>query len=141
MKGNDLEAGLTRRYLVTAETVLLKDVTTNSISKGWFSKHLHSRDIWMPDMGMLSKLWRWSASGGIRLELVFIGEMSKDAVQIWDMLDKGSANPFNDWHIYENHEALARILPYRPDILGVICPGAGSSAMYGGKGITMEWLT
>jgi hypothetical protein len=136
--GNDLSSEPTRRYLVLADTVLIRD-EQSSESKGWFKKFLYSREVWVPDMGALSKLWRWSSSQGVRLELVFIDEMVGDATQIWDMLDKGSANPFSDWVPYENLQIMARDLSYRPDILGVVCH-AGTSAVFGGKGFTMEWI-
>lgn len=138
MKGNDLSNSLTPRYLVLADTVFIKHEQSEE-KKGWFSKFLYNREVWMPDMAALSKLWRWSSSMGYRLELVFIGDMVTDAPEMWDLLDKGSANPFSDWIPYENYERLSRDLPYRPDIMGIICH-PGPSAMFGGKGTTMEWI-
>ena len=139
MKGNDLSSEPTRRCYVVSDVVLHKHETEETSKTGWLKTMFKSRVVWVPDLAILSKLWRFSSNNGIRMELVFLGEMVKEAPSLWDMLEKGSANPFWDWVPYESRMALANDLPYRPDILWII-DLPGSTSAYGGKGSTMEYL-
>lgn len=136
MQGGDLSNAVTPRYWVVADTVFTHD-TNVSTRKHWWSSHTTTKHVWMPDMGVLSHLWRWSSSLGVRLELVFIGDLASDAVHLWDMLEKSAANPFSDWHIFESTHGITKALPYRPDLKGVIDIPQRSS-YYGGKGLQLE---
>lgn len=140
MMGNDLSSAPTRRCLVLSEVVLHREEREETSKLGWFKTMFSSRVTWIPDLANLSKLWRWSSQQGMRLELVFVGdEMVKEAPHLWDMLDKGSANPFSDWVPYEYHTKLAEDLPYRPDILWII-DIPPRTRMYGGRGVALEHL-
>jgi hypothetical protein len=135
VKDNDLSASLTYRYWVLAEVVFRSDETTTTSKTGWFKSLRTSRITVMPDLMTLSMLWQFSVSSGARMELVFIGDYARDAVSLWEMLEKSAANPFYDWHAMEDTNKILEVLPYRPDLLGII-DLPERSARYGGKGLT-----
>jgi hypothetical protein len=106
----------------------------------WRKKEVeHTVITWIPDLRAMSELWRFSDRMGVRLELVFIGELVLDAPELWDLLETSSACPFNDWHAFEHHGQVASVLPYRPDVLGVI-DIPSNTAIYGGRGLTIASL-
>jgi hypothetical protein len=76
---------------------------------------------------------------GVRLELVFLGDLVLDAPELWDLLEAGAANAFNDWHCFERVDQVVAALPYRPDLLGVI-DVPSRAAVYGGRGMTVGSL-
>lgn len=139
MQGGDLSSAPTYRFWVAAEVVFHKDESSETKKTGWFSSLLSTKVMWVPDLRVLSHLWRWSSSLGVRLELIFIGDLAADAVAMWDLLDHSGANPFNDWHVMESPKAIQEVLPFRPDIAGVI-DMPERSAFYGGRGRRLEQL-
>lgn len=138
MKGNDLDNAPTRRYYVLSDVVFLKKSSLER-EQSFLKKFLRHKITWMPDLASLSRLWKFSEKHGVRLELVFVGDDAKDAVELWEVLDKGSANPFSDWVGFEHHEDIARSLAYRPDLLGVV-DVPERVAMYGGRGMLAEGM-
>jgi len=139
VSGGDLGNAPTYRYYVAAELVFVKDERSEEPRTGWFSRMLRQKVMWTPDLRVLSHLWRWSSNLGVRLELVFYGDLAEDAVYLWNMLDKSAANPFTDWHAFEAPYKVQKILPYRPDLMGVI-DLPERSAVYGGRGLCLENL-
>lgn len=139
MQSGDLSNAPTYRYWVTAEVCFHKDESEDAEKRGWFSNVFRKKVLLTPDMRVLSHLWRWSTRLGVRLELVFYGELAEDAVPMWDLLEKSAANPFSDWHAMESPKAVQKMLPFRPDLQGVI-DLPERSAMYGGRGRRMEDL-
>ena len=138
MRGNDLSNEPTRRYWVVVDAVLVADTSVEEKKTRWWKRGQttgYSRRM-MPDLAVLSKLWRWSASQGVRLELLFV-ENTGDASAVWDMLEKGAANPFSDWLPYESFGKIAHDIAYRPDLLGII-DIPERCAIYGGKGLTVN---
>ena len=139
MQNGDLSNAPTYRYWVASEVCFHKDESESTEKKGWFSNVFRQKVLLTPDMRVLSHLWRWSGSLGVRLELIFYGELAADAVDMWDLLEKSAANPFNDWHVMESPLTVQKMLPFRPDLMGII-DIPERSAMYGGKGLRMEQL-
>lgn len=139
MKGGDLSNAPTYRYWVTAEVCFHKDESESSEKKGWFSNVFRQKVLLTPDLRVLSHLWRWSSRLGVRLELVFMGELAQDAIDMWDLLEKSAANPFNDWVAMESPQDIQKTLPFRPDIAGII-DLPERSAYYGGRGLRLENL-
>jgi hypothetical protein len=134
MQDNDLSSAPTRRIWVLSDVVL--DITEEEVEeRRWFRYTSQTKRIVGPDLGALSRLWRWSSSVGLRLELIFVSEPS--APEVMDMLDRGAANPFSDYHVFEFRKDVANVLPYRPDIAGVI-DSPEYTAMYGGRGLLLE---
>jgi hypothetical protein len=138
MQGNDLANSQTYRYYVTAE-VVFRRAEENEQTKRWFSTMLRQKVSWTPDLRVVSHLWRWSSNLGCRLELVFYGDLASDANFLWDLLEKSASNPFNDWHAFESPKAVQDILPFRPDLMGIIDINE-RSAFYGSRGLRMDNL-
>ena len=139
MQGNDLANSQTYRYYVAAELVFRRAEESETTKKGWFSSMMRQKVSWTPDLMVTSMLWRWSSNLGARLELVFYGDLAEDAVFLWDLLEKSSANPFTDWHVFESPRVVRDSLPFRPDLMGII-DLPERSAMYGGRGLRLENL-
>lgn len=138
MKDNDLSASLTHRYYVLSDVVFRSEETTVTTKK-MFSKSTTTQMVIVPDMAVLSLLWRFSERMGVRMELVFVGDHAVGAPGLWDMLERTAANPFSDWHAMEDYNRILRDLPYRPDLLGVIALPI-DSARFGGRGLTIANL-
>lgn len=138
MQGNDLSSAPTSRGMVVSDVFLNREDHADE-ERRLFRSMFRKRSIVVPDLAVLSQLWRWSSAQGVRLEALFIGSEATDAVSVWDMLDRSTANPFTDWHVFENYSSVAHVLPFRPDVLWIVDIPA-RTAIYGGKGITVEHL-
>lgn len=139
MKGGDLDNRPTHRYLVMAEAVFVKNERQEEEKRGWFRTMFSKRVVWIPNRAALSELWRFSSNHGVRMELAFVGELAQDATYLWEALDRDSANPFNDWHVFESIDNVVEQIPFRPDILGYV-DTASRYMVYGGKGLTVGAL-
>ena len=139
MQDGDLSNDLTRRYFVVADVVFFRDSTASTHRSGWFTRTAYQRDLWAPDLRVLSMLWQWSNTLGVRLELVFYTDRPSDAGGMWALLEKSAANPFMDWHTFTSPDEVQDLLPYRPDVLGVI-DLPQRILMYGGRGLQLENL-
>ena len=141
MKGNDISNEPAYRYWVMAEVCFDRDEQTEEEKRGWFKTMFSHRVIWTPDPAAMSELWRFAHEYGVRLDLVFVADMAKDATYLWDSLEKATvaANPFSDYHVMESVDKIAKQLPYRPDILGYIDQPSRFMA-FGGKGMTVRSL-
>lgn len=139
MKDNDLSDAPTPRYWVLADVVFTAVEKTDLRKMGWFRKREVNHVTYTPDIRTMSVLWQWSARMGVRLELIFHGDFFEDTPQLWDALDKSSANPFSDYIEFETINDVVGLLPYRPDLRGVI-DIPERAAYYGGLGLTMANL-
>lgn len=140
MKDNDLSNRPTQRYWVLADVVFRSGETTTITKKtGWFKSLRTERITVVPDLRVMSLLWQWSASAGVRVELVFVGDLADNAEALWEMLEKSAANPFSDWHVLFDTNMILDMLPYRPDLLGVI-DLPERSGRWGGRGLTLANL-
>ena len=139
MKGNDLANSITPRYYVMAEVVFRRVEKAEQPRKGWLRTMFTKRIYFLPDLTVLSRLWRWSAQAGVRLELVFAGDLVPEAPELWRLLDEGSANPFSDYQLFETVDSISAHLAYRPDLLGVI-DAPDRAVAFGGRGLTLEML-
>lgn len=137
MKGNDLSNSPTYRYWVVSDVVL--DVEVEERPKPWWKFGKNSTEVnrTVPNLAVLSKLWKWSSNVGVRLELVFVEEFQAvHAVETWDLLEKTSSNPFSDWMAFETYSDMSGVLPFRPDLLGII-DIPNRVGIYGGRGMTV----
>lgn len=142
MKGGDLDNRPTPRYYVMAEVVFVRSETQKEETTGKWRKKTSTRTVvtWLPDIQALSELWKFSERMGVRLELVFTDELVADGPELWDMLEETpAAHPFNDYHVFESVDRIIKILPYRPDLRGVI-DLPSRSGLYGGMGLTIASL-
>lgn len=136
MKDNDLGNSLTYRYLVLADVVLVRDANSEE-TRSWFKVRSRSRETWTPNLRALSRLWRFAEAQSARMELIFTDE--EDPEMLWRMLDQGGANPFSDHVVMHERSRILEMLPYRPDVMGVI-DTPENALRYGGKGLTLEAL-
>lgn len=67
------------------------------------------------------------------LELALVGEnfSDSDAREYEEMLDRWGTNPFTWIEVYDSAEMLARSLPFRNDIYGVLSETAAAYGRYG----------
>jgi hypothetical protein len=137
MQGGNLDNTPSYRYWVMADSVLLRDEQDEETKRGWFKTMFSKRIIWTPDQAALSELWRFSHTHAAKMELVFVGDMAKDATYLWDSIDRHAANPFGDWHVFESLDKVVQVVPYRPDILGYIALPS-QVGFFGGKGLTVR---
>lgn len=138
MKDNDLSDAPTRRYWVTSDVVFVATEITEEKKTGWFRSLRTERVTYTPNLGILNMLWQWSSKAGVRMELVFFGDLVADAPGLWDTLD-GVVNPFSDYLVFGRINDVVNMLPYRSDLMGVI-DIPERSAYYGGKGLTIASL-
>lgn len=138
MKDNDLSAAPTQRFWVTGDVVFARETETETKKTGWFNSLRSERVLVTPDLATMSRLWQWSATSGVRMELIFFGDLTADAPGLWQMLDQ-VANPFSDYLVFEDINAVVKQIPFRPDLMGII-DLPSRSAMYGGKGLTTASL-
>lgn len=138
MKDNDLSAEPTRRYWVTADVVFSVAETSTEEKVGWFRWLKTDRVSYAPNLAVLSMLWQWSSRLGVRMELVFIGNFAEDSLNLWQMLEI-SANPFSDYFAFDTVTGVHSMLPYRPDLMGII-DAPDRSATWGSRGLTIESL-
>jgi hypothetical protein len=141
VRGNDLDNQPTPRYYVMADVVFEKREYTEEATTGRWVKRTKKRTVvtWIPNLRALSELWNFSERLGVRLELVFVEGLFKDGPELWELLDVGAANPFNDWHAFENVNKIITLIPYRPDLKGVI-DLPDRAGLWGGKGLTLGSL-
>lgn len=139
MQDNDLSSSPTRRYWVTADVVFRASETTDEKKIGWFHWLRTDRVTFTPDFRIMSMVWQWSVRLGVRMELVFFGDFVTDAPELWQALEDGAANPFSDYLVFGTITDVVNMLPYRPDLMGVI-DVAGRSTVFGGKGLTIANL-
>ena len=138
MKDNDLSDTPTKRYWVTADVVFNVIETADEKKTGWFQRLRTERVTYTPNLGILNLLWQWSERLGVRMELIFFGDLVGDAPGLWKTLD-GAANPFGEYFVFGRVNDVVNMLPYRSDLMGVI-DIPERSAMYGGKGLTIANL-
>jgi hypothetical protein len=144
MMGNDLSNSPTPRYYVLAEVVFDRsEKVTTKVEGRWRKKERTEVSVvWTPNLRNLSALWLFSNDPvrPVRLEIVFADDLKNDGPELWYLLeDTPTAHPFNDFHVYESRDKIARDLAFRPDLLGVI-DLPSKSAIYGGRGLTMQSL-
>jgi hypothetical protein len=139
MKNGDLSNSLTHRYWVMSDVVFISEETTVTKKSGWFGKDTSTKTATVPDMAVLSLLWRFSDRLGVRMELIFLGDHAVGAPELWALLERSAANPFTDWHAVEGTSQIIRDIPFRPDLMGIIASPI-DSARFGGRGLTIASL-
>jgi hypothetical protein len=75
------------------------------------------------DVLAANKLWILTNNYGLSLELAGFqdqGWTEELLDKAFEKLERRVVNPFNYWQLYENTEELVGLLPYRPNLKGVI---------------------
>lgn len=132
MKNNDLSNEVPARVIVTSDIVATEVSIEERRRFRVLRKQKSVKLEW--DHEILSWLFTWSFKTNVVLELALIGEDfdDDDAAEYQQKLDKWGTNPFTWIEAYESAEMLARQLPYRNDIYGVV---SGEPARYGRYGL------
>jgi len=94
------------------------------------------------DLLATNKLWILANNYGLSLELAgFESEgWSEELLEkTFEKLERRVVNPFNYWQLYENVEELVGLIPYRPNLKGII-DKPDRVARYGSAGIELANL-
>lgn len=90
----------------------------------------------------LNKLWLTSNKYGLSLEMAAFeseGWTEELLDKAFEKFDRRVVNPFNYWQLYEDVEELVGMLPYRPNLKGVVDIQA-RIARYGSAGVELNNL-
>lgn len=89
-----------------------------------------------------NRLWNLANRFGVSLELAGFAEYGWDESLLekaFEKLERRVVNPFNYWQLYENVEELVGMLPYRPNLKGVV-DIPSRVARYGSMGVELQNL-
>jgi hypothetical protein len=136
MQGGDLSNETPPRILVTLDAI--SDEFTEprkllGIRVGTRTDRLIRRDT-------MNILWRVSLRLPVRMELVVFTDDVDEATRLLDDLDSQGVQPFNYCSACSSPDTLVDLLPYRPEVVGVL-DIADRRARYGAAGIEMDYLT
>lgn len=116
MRNNDLSNELTKRILVTVDTLREETLETKKIL-GLFSipvkTHTYNRSV-------LSRYYLFADRTVYTLELVSFDMTERELGELVEHLDEIGTSPFRYYNAYESVNQLVADLPYRPEVVGVI---------------------
>jgi hypothetical protein len=135
MKNGDISNVSSPQLIVTTDVVvkLVEEETRRLLTKKLSYK--------VGDIDLLgtNKLWLLSNNYGLSLELAgFESENWTEELleKSFEKLERRVVNPFNYWQLYENVEELVGLLPYRPNLKGIV-DKPDRVARYGSAGIEL----
>lgn len=138
MKNGDISNVSSPQVIVTTNVVikLVEEETRRLLSKKTSYK--------VGDIDLLSanKLWQLANNYGISLELAGFAdeEWTEELLdKAFEKLERRVVNPFNYWQLYETVDELVSVLPYRPNLKGII-DIPDRVARYGSAGIELANL-
>jgi len=115
MYKGDLSNEMPKRVLVV--DALFTDYT-ETITRKWFKKKSFKNVAY--DKLLLNKLYHYTVTAGVTLELVSYDLDEDEVTRLYNELDRAGVNPFRYHSSYDNVGALVKELPYRPEVLGVL---------------------
>ena len=138
MKGGDISNVSSPQVLCTADVVV--QLLEQEVGKFLLKKKEHS----LGDVNLLAdnKLWIISNNYGISLELVGFADQgwTEDLLdKAFQRLERRVVNPFNYWELYESVDELVGVIPYRPNLKGII-DRPDRVARYGSAGVELNNL-
>lgn len=138
MKHGDISNVSSPQVIVTC------DVITKLVEEETGKLFLKKKEYKVGSLEVLAAntLWRISTSYGLSLELAGFEDMNwtEELLQsVFDKLDRRVVNPFNYFQIYESVDELVGLLPYRPNLKGVI-DIPERVARYGSYGVELSNL-
>jgi hypothetical protein len=135
MKNGDISNVSSPQLIVTTDVVvkLVEEETRRLLAKKVSYK--------VGDIDLLgtNKLCLLSNNYGLSLELAgFESENWTEELleKSFEKLERRVVNPFNYWQLYENVEELVGLLPYRPNLKGIV-DKPDRVARYGSAGIEL----
>lgn len=136
MKGGDIS------NVVSPQVIVLTDVVITLLEKE--EKKLLSRKVTygvgVVDLLNTNRMWKLGNEYGVSLELAgFSSENWTEELldKAFEKLERRAVNPFNYWQLYEDIDELLGMIPYRPNLKGVI-DIPGRVARYGSAGIEIQ---
>ena len=138
MKGGDIDNVSSPQLIVTSNVIiqLVEEVT----GKLFFTKVTNK----LGDINVMAanKLWQISSNYGLSLEMAgFADEGWTEELleKTFEKLERKVANPFNYYQLYDNVQDLVDMLPYRPNLKGVV-DIPDRVARYGSAGVEIDNL-
>lgn len=138
MKGGDISNVSSMQVICTADVVLKLLEEENG---GIFRKKKEYK-LTGVDVLACNKLWILSNNYGISLELAGFetdGWTEELLDKAFEKLERRVVNPFNYHQLYENVDELVGLVPYRPNLKGVI-DIPERVARYGSAGVELDNL-
>ena len=138
MKGGDIDNVSSPQVICTTDVVIPLKIEEE---RGFFTKkNTHV----LGDVNLLAanKLWLLSNNYGLSLELSGFatdGWTEELLDKAFERLERRVVNPFNYWELYEDVNELVGMLPYRPNLKGVI-DIPDRVARYGSAGVELNNL-
>ena len=138
MKGGDISNVSSPQVICVTDVLIPLKMEEE---RGLFSrKSKHA----LGDINVLAanKLWLLSNNYALSLELVgFANEGWTEELldKAFERLERRVVNPFNYWELYEDVDELVGVLPYRPNLKGVI-DKSDRVARYGSAGVELNNL-
>ena len=119
MKGGDISNVSSPQVIVTSDVVIkLVEEETGVLL---FKKTNYK--IGNIEVLNANKLWRISSDYGLSLELAGFADQGWTEELLdkaFEKLERRVVNPFNYHQLYDNVEELVSLLPYRPNLKGVV---------------------
>lgn len=116
MQNGDLSNALTKRVLVTVDTIRQEQVSVKKIL-GLIPTIEKSYSY---DRGTVSRFYLFADRTSITLELVAFDMDDEELGKLVEELDDFGTNPFRYYTAYNSIDRLVAELPYRPEVAGVI---------------------
>jgi hypothetical protein len=136
MQGGDLSNEVPPRLLVTLDAISDEYVE----AKTFLGIRVGTRTERIIDRESMATLWRVSLRAFLRMELVVFTDDVDEATRILDDLDRQGVQPFNYSSACSSPDTLVELLPYRPEVIGVL-DTPERRARYGIAGIDIGYLT
>ena len=135
MKGGDIDNVSSPQVICITDVVIQLKIEEERSFLSRKSKSILG-DI---DLLAANKLWNITNKYGLSLELVgFASEGWTEELldKAFERLERRVVNPFNYWELYEDIDELVGVLPYRPNLKGVI-DKSDRVARYGSAGVEL----
>ena len=116
MRKGDISNELPRRIIVTTDVVIQTETSIKKVYKIFPS--VEKRQTYRRDL--LSYLYLVTTRREITLELGSFDYDQDELKEIMDSLDEMGTNPFRYSTSYGSADNLAKELPYRPEVVGVL---------------------
>jgi hypothetical protein len=138
MKNGDISNVSSPQVIATTDVVIkLVEEETRRLLRKEISYKIGDVDV----LGA-NKLWQLSNNYGISLELAgFQSEGWTEELldKAFEKLERRVVNPFNYWQLYESVDELVDLIPYRPNLKGII-DKPDRVARYGSAGVELANL-
>ena len=136
MKGGDI-SNVSSPQCIATTSLVIKIVEEES--RRFLSKHVEYK-IGEIDMLAANKLWLLSNNYALSLEVAGFedqGWTEELLEKAFERLERRVVNPFNYYQLYSDVNELVGMLPYRPNLKGVI-DISDRVARYGSAGVELD---